>query len=126
MNLKALTSSGLLREHAITSSRRDQIFISFTPFMFVHAHGLGLLERYDIRYVEQDELDDPESNPVYATAMLELYEYYEPLFDLQPSNHDSRTTYTMNSMLAKGYLFITKPELKQRLLNTRIDVKKIR
>ena len=90
------------------------------------AHGLGLLEKYDIRYIEEKKLDDPEANPLYATAQSGVYAYYIPLFDLQPSDHDIVTTHTMSSMLSKEYLFITKNDLRKLLMEIGTDVVKIR
>ena len=109
-----------------TSSRRGEIILPFTPFVFAHVHGLGLLEKYDIRYIEEEELDNPEANPLYATAQSDLYAYYAPLFDLQPSHHDSVITHTMVSMLSKEDLFITKNDLRELLMEIGTDVVKIR
>ena len=60
--LITMATSGLFKDQPSTSSRIGEIILLFTPFVFVHVHGLGLLEKYDIRYIEEEELDDPEAN----------------------------------------------------------------
>ena len=71
-NLKLMATSGLFKTQPSTSSRKGEIILPFTPFMFAHVHGSDLLQYYDIRYVEEDELDYLESNPLYATTQSSL------------------------------------------------------
>ena len=124
-NLIRMATSDLFKNQPSTSSRKGEIILPFTPFMFAHVHGLHLLKRYDIRYVENDELDDLESNPLYATTQSSLYEYYKPNFDLQSSNHDGFITHTKTAMLSKEFLFVTTETLKDRLQRIGRDVNKI-
>ena len=94
--------------------------------MFAHVHGLKLLEYYDIRYIHADELDDLEANPLYAVGQSELYGIYQPIFDLQPSNHDNVISHSVASMLSKEYLFVTNQNLKRELKNIGQKVEDIR
>jgi hypothetical protein len=121
MNLKALAKSKLFKVPALTESKRPEIHVPFTPFMFAHIHGYKLDNVYDIKYMVQQDLYDSDT-----TAESDLYCHYKPIFDLQESNHDRRITHTMKEMLEKEYLFITKTQLKTKLEAINMNISDIR
>jgi hypothetical protein len=126
MNLKALVESELFKVPALTGSKRPEIHVPFTPFMFAHIHGHDVDQKYDITYVVEEDLNELQTNLLYATAESDLYAYYKSIFDLQEPNHDRRITHKMKERFEKEYLFITKPQLKAKLEAINLNICDIR
>ena len=126
INLKTLVKTDLLKIPALTGSKRPEIHIPFTPFMFAHIHGHNVDKEYDITYVVEEDLNETQTNLLYATAESDLYAYYKSIFDLQEPNHDRRITHEMKHMFEKEYLFITKAQLKAKLEAINLNICDIR
>ena len=69
-NLRSLEKSRFFKSPALIASKRPEVHIPVTPFMFTHIHGYQLDKDYDIRYIVKQDLYDIESNLLYATAEL--------------------------------------------------------